>query len=140
MRTEAAYLFSPQWSAAGDARACARTWATGVHDESLQALELVVSELVTNALQHGAGDITLTMRESSAGLEVEVHDNGPRVPTARKASRGRIGGRGLGIVQAVSTAWGVRDASDEGKTVWAVIKSSAPEPDREGRPSRDERS
>ncbi|MBK3575681.1 ATP-binding protein [Streptomyces sp. MBT65] len=64
--------------------------------------QLVVSELVTNALTHAPGPVRMELRLTSRRVDVVVWDSDPTLPTARKADPGRIGQHGLEIVQAVA--------------------------------------
>jgi anti-sigma regulatory factor (Ser/Thr protein kinase) len=84
--------------------------------------ELVVSELVTNALLHAPGTdrFVLTVVERPGGVRVEVADGSSIAPVIRELEDGRAGGRGLRIVQALAVAWGhVEDGS--GKRVWVEL-------------------
>jgi anti-sigma regulatory factor (Ser/Thr protein kinase) len=78
--------------------------------------ELLTSELVTNAIRHGASgfELTITVEQN---IRVEVRDEGAGRPSVVSAGPQDPSGRGLGIVEALSSAWGVIDAAD-GKTVW----------------------
>ncbi|SDJ34001.1 Anti-sigma regulatory factor (Ser/Thr protein kinase) [Frankineae bacterium MT45] len=83
--------------------------------------ELLVSELVTNAVRHGRPEIALSLRANPSGIEVEVSDGGDVSEVVPVADPGpeRTGGRGLRIVDAIAARWGVsvrRPAP--GKTVW----------------------
>ncbi|WP_432541479.1 ATP-binding SpoIIE family protein phosphatase [Kineococcus sp. SYSU DK002] len=91
-------------------------------DELADEAELVLSELVTNALVHAGGGAGLTLRFDGAArrLTVEVEDSSTRSPRERDAGPDALGGRGLAIVEAVADAWGVRTTGD-GKTVWAEL-------------------
>ncbi len=83
--------------------------------------ELLVSELVTNALRHGLPQITLRLRLHPPGIGVSVHDFGPGVPIAPAGEPDLTseGGRGLYIVAALAAEWGIeRSTSGAGKTVW----------------------
>ncbi|GGY51827.1 ATP-binding protein [Streptomyces djakartensis] len=64
--------------------------------------QLVVSELVTNALRHAPGPARMELRVNARAVEVVVWDSDPTVPTARTADAGRIGQHGLEIVKAVT--------------------------------------
>ena len=98
-----------------------RQW--GVRDEdSLDAVSLVVSELVTNVLVHcEAVDVVtlrLVLREDT--VEVSVADPHPLVPRQRTADEEEEGGRGLSIVSVLASRWGV-EAADGGKRVFAEL-------------------
>jgi anti-sigma regulatory factor (Ser/Thr protein kinase) len=83
--------------------------------------QLLVSEIVTNAVLHGRPDITLAMRLEPPGLGVVVTDSGdalPQVPS-EAPDPGQASGRGLLIVAAIASAWGVSPADPPpGKAVW----------------------
>ncbi|HZI92578.1 MAG TPA: ATP-binding protein [Thermoleophilaceae bacterium] len=78
--------------------------------------ELIVSELVANAVMHGVGQIALTLWLAEGRIRGEVADAGlgppPRPPGP---GEGSIGGRGLAIVDSLSDRWGT--ASSTGR-VW----------------------
>ena len=85
---------------------------------------LVVSELLTNAVDHGAGcRMGLLVAEADERIRIEVSDDGG---TGRQpAVRGDVGpdserGRGLFLVAAVAEEWGVQVRPD-GTTVWAEL-------------------
>ena len=75
---------------------------------------LMVSELVTNALQHGTGAISLRIEVEANVLRVEVSDEG-NVALAPSPTPGAHGGWGLRIVDEVADDWGVREGSTK---VW----------------------
>jgi anti-sigma regulatory factor (Ser/Thr protein kinase) len=108
-----------------DARRCrhrAENELTGFIDpERLRDVVLVVSELVTNALLHGAGPATFHLRLSGDWLTVWVDDGGARgTVAAGRPGRDELGGRGLMIVDQLADRWGVVP-SLEGKSVWATF-------------------
>ncbi|MER6999074.1 ATP-binding protein [Streptomyces sp. NPDC000410] len=88
---------------------------------SADVAELLVSELVTNALLHTDDGAVVTATVAPARLRVEVRDFTPGVPEPRKpepdASDDCTHGRGLVLVQSLADAWGVR-AQEAGKVVW----------------------
>ncbi len=105
----------------------ARVWV-GTELEGLgrrdlvDAAELGVSELVTNAILHADPPITLRLGGTAAHPRVEVHDTSPRAPTvhtdmAEDDKLMRTVGRGLGIVALYSISWGA-EVSADGKVVW----------------------
>ncbi|KAB1144251.1 ATP-binding protein [Streptomyces luteolifulvus] len=83
---------------------------------------LCVSELATNALQHGVPPgrfYRVFLRYDGQVLRVEVHDSGPGVP--RIAAQADEGGRGLLLVAALSDKWGVGQR-ELGKVVWCEFE------------------
>ncbi|THA24698.1 GAF domain-containing protein [Streptomyces sp. RKND-216] len=85
-------------------------------NELADTTELLVSELVTNALRHGEGEIRLRLLLDRT-LVCEVWDSGLVQPRRRRARATDEGGRGLQLVQLLSQAWGSR-RTPHGKTVW----------------------
>jgi anti-sigma regulatory factor (Ser/Thr protein kinase) len=85
----------------------------------LERLELVVSELASNAVIHAETrfDVRLTIGEP---IRVEVIDGSPIPPVVRHPVRLDLGGRGLIIVDAAADRWGF-DLVDDGKVVWAEL-------------------
>jgi anti-sigma regulatory factor (Ser/Thr protein kinase) len=85
----------------------------------IPALELAVSELVTNALVHGSGDIEvqLTTSDGVVRLAVADHGGGGRPHIDRRANEGEVGGWGLQVVQQLSDAWGTVSSPSETR-VW----------------------
>src|SRR5215218_11293922 len=81
----------------------------GLPARLLAELQLVVSELLTNALVHGQGAITLDVDVELHRVRGEVADEGGGfVPVALVRGSAESHGRGLAIVAALTTAWGVR--------------------------------
>lgn len=83
-------------------------------------LELVVSELVTNAVRAGSPTVVVTIAVEAGRVLVRVTDEAQGWPEQRAAGIHDVGGRGLPLVSALSTAWGVRPAA-RGKVVWAEL-------------------
>ena len=81
---------------------------------------LLVSEVATNALVHGRGDVRVRASVTGRTLRVEVHDENPGLPSPRAAGDLDEGGRGLALLEALAGAWGTV-ADPEGKTVWFVL-------------------
>jgi anti-sigma regulatory factor (Ser/Thr protein kinase) len=92
--------------------------------------EIITSELVTNALQHACSDgmetvgVTLARTWNPEAVTVVVSDSSPEGPAMREMSAGSDRGRGLQIVEALSTHWGWLP-EDGGKAVFAVLEKEA---------------
>jgi hypothetical protein len=82
--------------------------------------ELVVSELVANAVLHGWGHVLLRLDDTDDGLRIEVEDANPVPPVTTDGHRWRVGGFGMQIVERLAD-WGWRSAGT-GKVVWAKIR------------------
>lgn len=111
------------WSLAPEARSVARARELArdqLTDWGLQELvdttELLVSELVTNALRHGHGEIRIRLLLDRT-LVCEVWDADLAQPRRRRARDTDEGGRGLQLVGLLSQGWGSR-RTPRGKTVW----------------------
>ncbi|WP_329054984.1 SpoIIE family protein phosphatase [Streptomyces violaceus] len=86
-------------------------------DETAFAAELILSELMTNAIRHGAGPIRVRLLYGHA-LICEVSDASNTAPHLRRAASTDEGGRGLFLVAQLSQSWGTRYLP-EGKVIWA---------------------
>ncbi|MFC8100852.1 SpoIIE family protein phosphatase [Streptomyces sp. NPDC057363] len=82
--------------------------------------ELVVSELVTNAIRYGSSPIRLRLIHDTATLICEVSDTSHTAPHLRRAKTWDEGGRGLLLVAQLTQRWGSRHTT-EGKTIWAEL-------------------
>src|SRR5690242_7702963 len=94
-----------------DAVPKARHFATqalaGYSPELVQDVELVVTELVTNALLHGHPPVRLRLHGVDGQVRVEVEDSGRDVPVRVRSGPDSMTGRGLGLVAALTRGWGV---------------------------------
>lgn len=97
-------------------RAAAQLDAWGL-DDAVFTTELVVSELVTNAIRYGGDPIRLRLIRDTA-LICEVFDGSSTAPHLRRARIFDEGGRGLLLVASLTERWGTRYSST-GKTIWA---------------------
>ncbi|WP_345711409.1 ATP-binding SpoIIE family protein phosphatase, partial [Kineococcus glutinatus] len=99
-------------------RACA-VWRLACAPQA----EIVVSELVANAVLHGWGQVALRLSETGGGLRIEVEDENPEGPrvVAPRADGG--GGHGMRVVQQLGR-WGWR-RTPRGKLVWVELASPA---------------
>ncbi|WP_343239179.1 SpoIIE family protein phosphatase [Streptomyces sp. SID8014] len=90
-------------------------WELG---EAAFTTELIISELVTNAIRHGKGPIRLRLIHDRGRLLTEVTDASSASPHLRHARDSDEGGRGLYIVMRLSFRWGVRHSRQD-KTIWS---------------------
>jgi anti-sigma regulatory factor (Ser/Thr protein kinase) len=91
------------------------------HVDSLAAdVELVVSELVTNAVTHASSAVAVVVNKSGGGVRIEVRDQGPGTPDPQPPSDSAEGGRGLMVVSALAKAWGI-DSAPPTKSVWVEL-------------------
>ncbi len=112
--------------------AAARAFATqsledGPMDHAtLEDVRLMVSELATNAIQHVMSSFHLTIHHTAGEVRVEVTDYGSGTPAMRAAVPNALDGRGLRIVDMLSTRWGVETEAQPGKTVWFSLVLTTP--------------
>lgn len=128
---EAAFRLSRHARSAPRARAAIHAvladWGAG--EDILHTAELVLSELVTNALRAPAPNdrqVGVRIAHSSADglLRLEVSDAGSGRPEVRRPETDDEHGRGLAVVDALSHRWGVSArAGGIGKTVWSELKA-----------------
>jgi anti-sigma regulatory factor (Ser/Thr protein kinase) len=78
---------------------------------------LLADELVANAVLHGEGAISLEVHVRTDCVRIAVADASPAVPVLRPPDATSPTGRGLSIVNAAATRWGV-EATAQGKSVW----------------------
>jgi len=116
-------------SAATGARAVAEEFVAGAVDRrGLSDLALVVSELVTNAVVHGRGAITLKLERDGPIVRGEVVDEGGGFEREiRERGTDDVGGRGLMIVEALSSRWGVYEGTTH---VWFELDAGSTDLDR----------
>jgi signal transduction histidine kinase len=98
-------------------------WGLGGH---VRLAELIVSELVTNALNHGDGPIALRLSYAGGDLRVEVHDHGAGRPVRQHAAAGDECGRGLELLDGLIALHGgergvIDDRAGPGKTVYVAV-------------------
>jgi len=100
-----------EWS-----RRAVQRWRLG---ETAEAIEHLVSELVTNSVEHAeCVSVTVLLIYGDGVLRLEVRDqDAAHIPVLKHPEPSDLGGRGLVIVQALSDRWGVR-VTDSGKAVW----------------------
>ena len=107
------------------ARRCVVRWlGRDVEPDELDTAKLLVSELVTNAVVHGHGEITLRAKLDEDRLLVEVIDQGQGFErTVRQRDFAGIGGRGLAIVDSEASRWGIHEGTTH---VWFELERPGP--------------
>ncbi|AQW53390.1 ATP-binding protein [Streptomyces violaceusniger] len=110
----------------------------GVGQEAAEVGELVLSELVTNALRVRVPndrlvEVRIARLVDEGVLRLEVSDAGEGKPEVRKPDEDETGGRGLLLVEALAHRWGYeRRACGIGKTVWVELKAPDLVSERDG--------
>ena len=118
--------FAPHPARIGDARRRVAAACEGLSRDLIEIAQLLTSELVGNAMQHGRGTITLTIMRQRGFVRVEVGDDGAARPRLIRSADVLSGNRGLMLVEGFADAWGVRSAeSGPGKVVWFSLKTPA---------------
>ncbi|MGW2765336.1 SpoIIE family protein phosphatase [Streptomyces sp. NPDC001275] len=119
----------PDPAAVADARDHASRLLAAWHMQDAQfTTELVVSELVTNAIRYAQPPIQLRLILEADHLTCEVSDSSTTTPHLRRARTFDEGGRGLYIVAQLARRWGTRHRYD-GKTIWAELATKDGGPD-----------
>lgn len=110
-------------------------WGMPYDSPASDTVALVVAELTANAALHGRVpgrdfELRLEYARTEGAVRVEVSDTHPRHPESPESATGNPadaeGGRGLLIVEAVATRWGVEERTGPGKTVWAECALHVP--------------
>ena len=88
-----------------------------------ESTELMTSEVVTNGVLYGGGQISLGVNCEGPRVRVEVGDENPNGPLIREGEHHAEGGRGLSIVENLAAAWGVA-RTPTGKIVWFEVPAT----------------
>ena len=121
-------LLPPQAASVGEARRIVRELlAAAGRDDLSDVAQLLVSEVVTNALLHAGTDIRLRVALDGPGLRVEVEDGSSHLPVRRRYATTSGTGRGLLMLEQLVDDWGVA-RHDQGKSVWFLLASGDREP------------
>jgi hypothetical protein len=88
-----------------------------------EAAELLVSEVVTNAVLHARTEFTVEVHRDGDVVRVSVHDRSPAIPRQRHHGTDSTTGRGMRLVATLAVAWGV-DRHAGGKAVWFEVRAA----------------
>ncbi|HEX5567912.1 MAG TPA: ATP-binding protein [Streptomyces sp.] len=104
-----------------------RTWGVPLDEETTDAVRLVASELITNAVVHGTGPVTVTLHHRPGHLVIDVLDGNPSAPQLGCAQADDESGRGLALIGLLASrcAW---EPSGRGKRVRAEMVLPAASP------------
>ncbi|MGI5141947.1 MULTISPECIES: ATP-binding protein [unclassified Streptomyces] len=97
--------------------------------QSADDARLLLSEILTTAVQHAQGQIGVHVCRTDTDLTVEISDRRPHLPQPHLAAEDAESGRGLLLVRALADDWGVRP-TDEGKTTWFSVSGWLSEAER----------
>jgi anti-sigma regulatory factor (Ser/Thr protein kinase) len=110
-------------SEAGRARRLVASMLDGWDPDTVYAAKLITSELVTNAILHGREPIDLRVECRGDTVRVEVHDaGGGGLPQRRPESRDATTGRGVALVESISTRWDTGQGPDGSTRIWAELE------------------
>ncbi len=119
-RKAAAYELPPDPASARIARRITRGALTGRPQALVDTAELLVSELVANAVRHAESAPQMIIDLDDTRVRVTVADSSPDTPDVRHASPESEGGRGLLLVETLADAWGW-SRTNGGKRVWFTL-------------------
>ena len=114
--------------AAGRARRFTTAALSDAPADVVEDARLVVTELVTNALLHGEAPVSVRALVLDGVYRLEVEDAGRQLPLVPARSEDAMTGRGLALVSALASRWGVEPGEHGGKVVYAEL---APGPTEE---------
>jgi anti-sigma regulatory factor (Ser/Thr protein kinase) len=97
--------------------------SAGMEQTICDRAELIVSELVTNAVLHAGTGPIVSVRIDDTNVRIEVEDTSPAAPVLREYGLDASTGRGLRVVSTAASEWGVETTSS-GKAVWATLFTS----------------
>ena len=131
------FLVASAMNAVPEARRFAAGALADVAADAIDNVQLLVSELVTNALFHGQPPVLLRLIQQDHTVRVEVEDTGHALPVEMASSGESMTGRGLALVSTLSSGWGVQRTAKGGKVVWAQLSDEAVDTNGHAAPEMD---
>lgn len=122
-------LLPPLATSAGEARRLLRAALAEIggqdalEPDQLEAAQIAISEIVTNALVHAGTTMRLRVMLTSGRLRVELSDGSPHLPRRRDHTENAVTGRGLHVISEIVDRWGSYAIGD-GKVVWFEIRDA----------------
>ncbi|GLZ33824.1 hypothetical protein Lesp02_60120 [Lentzea sp. NBRC 105346] len=101
-------------------REAAASW--NLTEDLADDAQLVVTELVSNGIDHAEGPLELTVKRTTGGMFIEVSDRSTVLPQLRPVDPTSARGRGMQLVNALSERWGA-EPNSVGKAVWAELNA-----------------
>jgi anti-sigma regulatory factor (Ser/Thr protein kinase) len=116
-------MLNPHPTSVGAARRFVRDvlMSRQIDDGVVDTVELLTSEVVTNAIVHGRSGPQLVVEIGEDVVRVAVRDLSPQEPVRRLGRLDDISGRGVVIVEELASAWGVELVRGGGKQVWFEV-------------------
>lgn len=116
-------VLTPHPTSVGAARRFVRDVLTSrrIADPVVDTVELLTSEVVTNAIVHGQSGPQLEVTVAGGIVRVAVHDLSPDLPVRRLGRLDDVSGRGVVIVEELATTWGVEQERNGTKQVWFEV-------------------
>lgn len=93
-------------------------------DRLTDAMVLLVSEVVTNAIIHGGSGAELCLMLTGTSIRAEVRDGSRALPAVKQYSDNATTGRGMLIVESLASSWGT-ESDPKGKVVWFALDASS---------------
>ena len=116
-------MLTPHPTSVGAARRFVRDvlMSRQVSDGVVETVELLTSEVVTNAIVHGRSGPQLAVDVGDHLVRVAVGDLSPQLPVRRQARLDDVSGRGVVIIDELASAWGVERERNGAKRVWFEV-------------------
>ena len=89
----------------------------------LDTIELLTSEVVTNAVVHAGSSPIVEVTAESGTVRISVQDQNPTWPMPREVAVDSTSGRGMALVDVMADGWGVERVADDGKRIWFEVRA-----------------